>query len=162
MAFWTEIAFTKFQTTSVPWKSLCTHVKYHQSYMYIIPIHNYVQIYFNNKFFWNVLILYMCSTMAGVGMQQWEHHAHINWPLTSALAFPATLLCDTKADSRGWVWMAGVVVASGLDPVPAPARRTKLLQIPITVSLMGSWSTRKVNTGSYNTQHKANIKRESH
>lgn len=30
-----------------------------------------------------------------------------------------------------------------------PARRTRLLQIPITVSLMGKWSTLNRRTGSY-------------
>ena len=31
-------------------------------------------------------------------------------------------------------------------PSPEPANRTKLLQIPVTVSFTGSWSTRKLST----------------
>ena len=55
--------------------------------------------------------------------------------------------------------MAGFLVSDGgwkrppgraaeEEPAAVLARRTRLLQIPITVSLIGRWSTRKLRPGS--------------
>ena len=54
---------------------------------------------------------------------------------------------------RGWKGAAGRAVEA-MAPPDVPARRTRLPHIPITVSLIGNWSTRKLNTGSYNERTK--------
>ena len=42
----------------------------------------------------------------------------------------------------------GVAMAAAATLPPGPERRTRLVHTPITVSLIGSWSTRKPSTGS--------------
>ena len=54
--------------------------------------------------------------------------------------------CTMEAAEEGRAGDA-VMAAAALPPVPE--RRTRLVHIPITVSLIGSWSTRKLNTGSW-------------